>query len=369
MNISQIILEHVQVPLREPFRISNGEVSFKDAILVRIQTDSGVGIGEASPMGGSFYSPETPESTWTTLVERLAPLVLAARNIEPWKFHSILAEVDGETFAKAGIEGAVWDAAAMQTGRPLYELLGGTRRPIPSGVAIGLYDTVEELLGRVDHFVAAGYQRVKIKIAPGRDLELVQAVRNAHRDLPLMVDANGAYGLEDLPLMRELDCFQLMMIEQPFGRTALAEMAELQRNIKTPVCADESAENPHALEEIIRLGAARIINIKVQRVGGLAVARLMHDLACRAGLPCWLGTMPELGLASAQGLHLATLDGFTYPTDVEASSRWFVADIIDPEIHVSPDGWISIPDGPATGYRINEEIVEQYLVRRAVLKD
>ncbi len=369
MRILEIILEHVQVPLREPFRISNGEVAVKDAIMVRIQTDSGVGVGEASPMGGSFYSAETPESTWTTLVERLAPLVLAARNIEPWKFHSILAEVDGEAFAKAGLEGAVWDAAAMQTGRPLYELLGGTRRPIPSGVAIGLYNTVEELLERVDHFVAAGYQRVKIKIAPGRDLESVQAIRNAHRELPLMVDANGAYGLDDLPLLRELDRFQLMMIEQPFGRTAIAEMSELQRQIQTPICADESAESLPALEEIIRLGAARIINIKVQRVGGLALARRMHDRACRAGLPCWLGTMPELGVASAQGLHLATLNGFTFPTDVEASSRWFVADIIDPEIQVSSDGWISMPEGPGTGYRINEEIVERYLVRREVLQN
>src|SRR2546426_8560292 len=185
-----MFLEHVQVPLREPFRISNGEVSVKDAIVVRIQTDIGMGIGEASPMGGAFYSAETPESTWTTLTERLAPRAFAAGNIEPWKFHCVLAEVEGETFAKAGVEGAVWDAVAMQTGRPLYQLLGGTRRPIPSGVAIGLYDTVEELLERVDHFVAAGYQRVKIKIARGRDLELVKAVRAAHRELPLMVDAN-----------------------------------------------------------------------------------------------------------------------------------------------------------------------------------
>ncbi|HEV8130306.1 MAG TPA: o-succinylbenzoate synthase [Acidobacteriota bacterium] len=367
MRILQITLEHIQIPLLEPFRISNGEIASKDAILVRLETDCGIGVGEASPMSGSFYSQETPQSTWDAL-KQLAPAALAADSVDPCSFHTLLSSIEGEAFAKAGLEGAVWDAAARQQGRPLNELLGGERRPIPSGAAIGLYDTTDELLDRVERFWRAGYHRIKIKIAPGHDVDLVRAVRDQYPTVPLIVDANGAYTLNDLPLLRELDRFQLMMIEQPFCRDSIAEMAELQGQIATPICADESAESIGTLDEIVRTGAARIINIKVQRVGGLAPARAMHDRASCAGLPCWLGTMPELGVASAQGLHLATLPGFTYPTDVEASSRWFEADVIEPEIQISHDGLIALPEGAGIGYQIDEEMVEKYRVRKEVLK-
>ena len=206
---------------------------------------------------------------------------------------------------------------------------------------------------------AQGYRRAKIKIEP---VEPVAAIRARFPKLPMMVDANAAYSIADTSLFRELDAYGLMMIEQPLAREAHAEAGELQRQLRTPLCADESAESMETLASLIADAAARIINIKVQRVGGLSEARLMLEAARAAGLECWVGTMPELGVASAQGLHLGTLDGFTYPTDIEASSRWYVDDVIAPAIEIDARGYIHLPAGPATGYRVVRETVERYTV-------
>src|SRR6185503_12020822 len=331
ISIKSIALHHVRVPLVEPFRISNGVISEKDAILVEVNTGNGViGWGEASPMSGGFYSSDTPESAWSALSDSLIPSVLGVGEIDVSRFYEQLRSHSGDAFAKAGIEGALWDAYANTLNVPFGELLGAQARPVPSGVAIGIYDHVEDLLERVARYTAQGYQRVKIKMQPGWDIEPVAAVKARFPDLLLMVDANAAYSLADAAVFRELDSQGLMMIEQPLAREAHAEAGELQRQLRTPTCADESAESIPALASIIENGAARIINIKVQRVGGLSEALLMLAGAKAAGFECWVGTMPELGVASAQGLHLATLDGLTYPTDIEASTRWYVDDVIAP---------------------------------------
>jgi o-succinylbenzoate synthase len=365
MRIVEVRLHWIRIAFHEPFRISGGEVSTKDAIVVELVAEDGTrGWGEASPMAGAFYSAETPESTWKFLRERLVPACagrprfLARREpacrekLDPLRCCEEFSEFPGEPFAKAGLEGAVWDLCATMERKPLWALLGGSARPIESGAAIGLFPTLEELLERVRRFLAEGYRRIKIKIAPGSDVALVGAVRERFGGIPLMVDANAAYRFEDAGVFEKLDRFGLLMIEQPMGRRALEEHAELQRRLRTPICLDESAEDLAAVQEIIRLKSARILNIKVQRMGGLGPAKLAHDLAQAAGIPCWLGTMPELGIASAQGLHLATLPNFRYPTDVEASGRWFVDDIIAPHIEVSPKGLIEIPKGPGMGYRV-----------------
>ena len=363
-HFSAIRLHWVQVPLHEPFKISNGEVSVKDAILVELKgADGSNGWGEASPMGGSFYSSETPDSTWEFLRGKAVPALLAQPIPEAGKCFEWLSQFPGEPFAKAGVEGAVWDLWANQASVPLYELLGGSKRPVPSGAAIGLMPSVEALLSRVDTFLKEGYRRIKIKIMPGHDVELVRAVRKRFGDIPLMVDANAAYRLEDNAVFEELDGYGLMMIEQPLGRKALAEHADLQRRLRTPICLDESAEDLESIATAIRLGSAKIINIKVQRMGGLAPARQAHDRAQAAGIPCWMGTMPELGVASAQALHLATLGNFTFPTDVEASARWFKDDIIAPPIEVSEDGLIQMPGGPGMGYQVDMQRIERYRIR------
>lgn len=350
--------------MHEPFKISNGEVSVKDAILVELQGKNGnAGWGEASPMGGSFYSSETPDTTWDFLCNKAVPGLLTQPVPEAGRCFEWLSQFPGEPFAKAGVEGAVWDFWANQASVPLFKMLCGARRPIPSGAAIGLMPTVDGLLDRVDTFLRQGYRRIKIKIMPGHDVELVRAVRKRFGDIPLMVDANAAYRLEDAAIFEELDGYGLMMFEQPLGRKALADHAELQRRLKTPICLDESAEDLESIGTAIRLGSAKIINIKVQRMGGLAPAKQAHDAAQAAGIPCWMGTMPELGVASAQALHLATLGNFTFPTDVEASARWFKDDIIEPLIEISGDGFIELPEGPGMGYQIDLEKVERRRIR------
>jgi O-succinylbenzoate synthase len=361
IRVESVTLHRVRVPLVEPFRISNGAVELKDVVLVEVKTDDGtIGWGEASPMSGSFYSNDTPEGSWAALSARLIPSLLEDGAVNIARYYERLRDVSCDAFAKAGLEGALWDAYAQAVGMPLCELLGARARAIPSGVAIGIYDEVAELIERVGRYVAQGYRRVKIKIEPGWDVEPVAMVRARFPEVPLMVDANAAYTIADAGLFRELDAYGLMMIEQPLAREAHEEAAELQRQLSTPLCADESAESLGALDSLIEKRAARIINIKVQRVGGLSEARLMLERARAAGLACWVGTMPELGVASAQALHLAAHEGFTYPTDVEASARWYVDDLVEPPIEIDARGFIHLPAGAGTGFRVSRAKVEQY---------
>jgi len=355
------VLHRVRVPLIEPFRISNGSVAEKDSILIEVRSRDGiVGWGEASPMSGAFYSDDTPDGAWKTLMETLIPSFLDGNEIDPSQFYLRLRELEGDNFAKAGLEGALWDAYAQTFSVPLCELLGAKLQPVPSGVAIGICDEIAELIERVERFVNQGYQRVKIKIQHGWDIEPIAAIRKQFPDISLMVDANAAYTILDLELLRELDRYQLMMIEQPFARDAFEEAAELQSSIKTPLCADESAESLASLQSLIQKKAARIVNIKVQRVGGLSEALLMLNTTLAAGLECWVGTMPELGVASAQGLHLATHSGFTFPTDIEASLRWYVGDVIEPLIDIDKNGFIHLPARAGNGFRVSREKIEQY---------
>ncbi len=363
ITIERAVLRRIQVPMCEPFRISNGVVSEKESIVVELHSGNYTGFGEASPMSGSFYSSETPDSTWAALANDLIPDILLRSFQNPANYAVSLNEYAKEPFARAGIEGAVWELYAATHETTIRELFGAPSGIIPSGLAVGLYDSVEELLERIEHYLQDGYQRVKIKIAQGWDVEPLRAIRSRFGAIPLMVDANAAYSFEEhATLLRSLDAFDLMMIEQPLAATALHEMAELSQTMRTPICVDESADSMDALEEIILLGSASIINIKVQRVGGLWNAKKMHDRAHKAGLKCWLGTMPELGIASAQALAIATLRGFQYPTDIEASSRWFVDDIIVPNITISTDGFINMPDNDPSDYVVNLEKLERYTI-------
>ena len=359
--VKSVVLHRVRVPFVEPFRISNGVVAEKDAILIELATEEGVvGWGEASPMSGSFYSGATPDSSWTALRERLVPALLSSGRVDPATFFEALREQPVDQFAKAGIEGALWEAFANTRQRALCELFGIERRPVPSGVAIGIFGTVDELIERVYRYVSEGYQRVKIKIQPGWDVKPVAAVRAQFGQLSLMVDANAAYSIDDLNVFRALDRFDLLMIEQPLAAEAIEQAGELQSHLTTSLCADESAESLAALDQLIEHKAARIINIKVQRVGGLSEALLMLKAACAAGLRCWVGTMPELGIASAQALNLAMHSGFSFPTDIEASSRWYVDDIVEPAIAIDRSGFIHVPEGSGTGFKVDREGVERY---------
>lgn len=360
-QVTNARLTHVRVPLVEPFRISSGAVAEKDGIVVQLRAGDWEGVGESSPMAGAFYGADTPESCWRELTEGLVPALVGR------EFDSVgeaIAWVNGRgesNFAKVGVETALWDWDALRQGRPLYELLGGERRPIASGLAVGLYERPQEMVAAIERYLGDGYQRVKIKIERGRDVELVRAVRGAFGDIPLFVDANGAYDLTDLDVFRALDDFGLMMIEQPFAGGMLEEAAELQRRIATPVCLDESLETVGDLRRAMELGSLRIANIKIQRVGGFANALKMYEICREAGIGVWVGTMPELGVGCAQGIALASLAHCSYPTDVEASLRWFRDDIVEPLIGVK-DGWLGLPEAAGLGYAVDDEKLQRYAV-------
>ena len=361
MIVNRITLTHVRVPLVEPFRISSGAVAEKDALVVRLESGGLVGYGESSPMSGTFYSSDTPESCWRELCEDLIPPVAGK------EFASLQAAVDfistlpGSNFAKTGIETAFWDLEAHRQGKPLYELLGGTAKPVESGLAVGLYDEISDLLRTIEKYLAHGYKRVKIKIERGRDVELVAAVRKAFGDIPLFVDANGAYDLTDLAVFQRLDEFDLLMFEQPFAGHMLAELAQLQRKVRTPVCLDESLESEADLRGAIKLGSLKIANIKIQRVGGFGHALAIYEICRQHGIPVWIGTMPELGIGQAQGMALGTLSHCSYPTDVEASSRWFQDDIIKPWLEVR-NGCLHPPKSPGLGFEVDQAKLDLYAV-------
>lgn len=366
IDIECVKLRRVKVPMREPFRISNGSVDEKDVVVIELEAEGERGYGEASPMSGGFYSAETAYSTWSALRRDLVPDLLRSTISSPVAFANEISGYPHEPFARAGLECAMWDLSARLLNTSIGSLFGARPRPIVSGLALGIYDTVDELLHKLSFYLVDGYQRVKIKIQPGWDIEPLEAIRKRWPRLPLMVDANGGYNPKsDTEHLKQLDRFFLMMIEQPYPKQYISEMAELASSMRTAICADESAEDLSMLEWIIAEKAASIINIKVQRVGGLWNARAMHDRARRAGLGCWMGTMPELGIASMHALEISSLPGFVYPTDIEASHRWYDDDIIHPLITIDRKGRIEIPSG---GFDVDETKLDRYTTESVELE-
>jgi O-succinylbenzoate synthase len=367
--IDRVVLTHVQIPFKEPFRISGGEVAIKDAILVEVATPSAVGLGESSPMASSFgYSADTPEGCWEDLAGRIAPSLLGRSFGTIEDIAAVAAAWEVSRFAAAGAETALWDLLGQARHASIAELLGASDLRIDMGVeaglAVGLYASIVELIKTIELHLEAGYRRIKIKIQPGQDVELVRAVRQHFGDVPLMVDANGAYTVAHLETLRELDEYDLLMLEQPMAAGDLDGLAALQQAVTTPVCLDETAESPERTAEAIRRGAGRIVNLKIQRVGGLGPARAIHDLCYQNGVDCWVGAMPELGIGQAHAIHLATLPNCKYPADVEPSSRWFVDDYSIPLVELASPGVIEVPTRPGLGYHVDPVKVRRYQVRQ-----
>jgi O-succinylbenzoate synthase len=370
-RIDRVTLTHLQVPFKQPFRISGGEVALKDAILVCLETAGGlVGVGESSPMAASFgYSDDTPENCWDDLAERIAPSLLGREFAKIEEINALArAWADCRRFAVVGAETASWDLLAQAQHLSLAELLGATSdrvfTGVESGLAVGLYPTIVELLQAIEPHLDEGYKRLKIKIKPGQDIDLVHAVRQHFGDdLPLMVDANAAYTRDQIDIFRRLDDYQLLMYEQPMAADDLDGLAALQAAVTTPVCLDESADTLERTAEAIRRKACRIVNLKLQRVGGFGPALALNQLCQAHGIACWVGTMPELGVGQAQGIHLAALDNCKYPTDVEPSARWFVDDYVVPRIELVGPGLLNVPTRPGLGYQVDSTRVRRYAVR------
>jgi O-succinylbenzoate synthase len=272
--------------------------------------------------------------------------------------------VRGHNMAKGALEAAVWDAEAKQKGVPLAKLIGGTREEIASGVSIGIKESLDELASAVRKELAAGYQRIKIKIKPGKELAQVKRLRDEFQGIKLMVDANSAYTMEDASLLKQLEGFYLMMIEQPLGWDDLFAHVELQKMLNTPICLDECIHTEEQARAAIQLGACKIINIKLGRVGGFTVARRIHDLCRKNGVPVWCGGMLESGIGRAHNIALSSLPNFTLPGDVTASRRYWAEDIIEPEVTVSAKGTIRVPAGPGIGFEPRRERIEKLTVRK-----
>lgn len=353
MRIERIELRLLRLPLVRFFETSFGRIHERPFILVFLEGEGATGVGECVAEANPYYGSETTSTAWHIIEQFIAPTVLGRDFDHPREIFPALGAIRGHNMAKAAVEMAAWDLFAQQRGVPLCQTLGGSgdirTSGIVSGVSIGIQDSLEQLLERVDVELAAGYRRIKIKIKPGWDLAAVEAVRRRWGTIPLMVDANAAYHLRDAAHLARLDEFQLMMIEQPLDYDDVLDHATLQAGIRTPICLDESLHTPKIAAEAIRAGACRIINIKPGRVGGHGQSIAMHDIAVAHDVPVWHGGMLESGIGRAHNIHLSTLAGFSLPGDVAASHRYFAPDLIDPEIIVRADGTIAVPTGPGIG--------------------
>lgn len=357
-------MREIRMPLVAPFFTSVDRTDERRIILVEADVDGVIGWGECVAGENPYYSPETTDTAWLMLREYVWPMVKSKEFTAAADVWGLLTPVRGHNMAKAALESAVWDAEAKQKGVPLWKLLGGVREEIASGVSIGIKDSLDELAAAVRKELAAGYQRIKIKIKPGKDLPQVKRLREEFRDIKLMVDANSAYAIEDGPLLKQLDGFYLMMIEQPLGWDDLYSHVELQKQIETPICLDECIHTEEQARAAIALGACKIINIKMGRVGGHAVGRRIHDLSQKNSVPVWCGGMLESGIGRAHNIALSTLPNFTLPGDVTASKRYWHEDIIEPEVTVSSKGTIRVPAGPGIGYEPRRERIEKLTVRK-----
>ncbi len=365
MNIASVELREIRLPLVHFFETSFGRTTERRIMLVRVRDRDGAeGWGECTAGEGPFYCEEWVESAWAVTAKYLAGMVVGREFKNAAEVFGLMKAVRGNRMAKAAIETACWDLEARRAKLPLWKLLGGSRAEISCGVSIGIQDTPEALIEKIGREVAAGYQRIKIKIKPGWDLAVVERVRASFPDIQLSVDANSAYTLSDVPLFRELDKFKLMMAEQPLAFDDVLDHAVLQRQIETPVCLDESVRSPEDARKAIELGACRIVNVKLGRVGGHAEARRVEQACREGGVPVWCGGMLESGIGRAHNIAMSTLEGFTLPGDVSASARYWEEEIIEPPVTVSPRGTITVPAGPGLGFEINQTRIESLSVRR-----
>jgi len=349
VKIERLELALLELPLVHFFETSFGRIDKKHFVLVTLYGGGVTAYGECVAEQDQYYSAETNETVWHIVTDFIAPRVVGIEFEHPRDVFPALAAIRGHNMAKAAVEMAAWDLYARQRGEPLSQVLGGSRERIASGVSIGIQNSLEELAAKVRRELDAGYRRIKIKIKPGWDLAPVEMIRARFGAIPLMVDANAAYTLADAAHLAKLDAFDLMMIEQPLEYDDIADHAELQRRLTTPICLDESIKTVHLAEEALAAHACRIINIKPGRVGGFRESIRLHDLCAERSIPVWHGGMLESGIGRAANIHLSTLPNFSLPGDIAASKRYFEPDVIDPAIEVAPDGTIAVPREPGLG--------------------
>ena len=364
MKIERVILRQIRMPLLHFFETSFGRTHERDIILVEVIGDGASGWGEVTAGENPFYNEEWTESAWLILRDYAVPRVIGKNLSSAEEVAPLTEHIRGHRMARGGLEVAIWDLEARLKSRPLWQQIGGgARREIPCGVSIGIQDSVSQLLDKIERELAAGYQRIKMKIKPGWDVDVVRQVREHFPSIKLMADANSAYTLKDTDHLRRLDDFYLMMIEQPLAHDDIIDHAILQSKLQTPICLDECIRSAHHAEQAIRLRAGGIINIKLGRVGGFREAKRVHDVAQAAGIPVWCGGMLEAGIGRAHNIALSTLPNFILPGDVSASKRYWKRDIICPAVETTESGTIEIRDEPGFGYAIDHDFLRQVTVR------
>lgn len=365
ITVDRIVLRHIRMPLVHFFETSFSRTYERDIILVEAISNGVSGWGEVTAGENPFYNEEWTGSIWPLLVHYVAPRVLKHEFASPNDVYPRTTHIRGHNMTKGGMETAIWDLQARLNNEPLWKTIGaGARREIACGVSIGIQDTVDQLLQKIETELNAGYQRIKMKIKPGWDVDVIREVRKRFPQIKLMADANSAYTLADVDHLRRLDEFYLMMIEQPLAHDDIIDHATLQAKLETPVCLDECIRSAHHAEQAIQLKACRIINIKLGRVGGFAEAKRLHDVCQTHGIPVWCGGMLESGIGRAHNIALSTLPNFVLPGDVSASKRYWKQDIITPPVEVNAQGTIALTDQPGFGYDLDLDYLDELTVRR-----
>src|SRR5207253_6493337 len=363
MKIEAITIREIQMPLVHFFETSFGRTTSRRILLITAHCEGLNGWAECVAGENPYYSDEWVETAWATTRDYLAPVLVNRSMNQARECVALLAQVRGHRMAKAAIENALWDVEARRKKQPLWRLLGGTRREIACGVSIGIQDSIEQLLQKIETELAAGYRRIKIKVKPGWDLNVLEKIRAPWSDIVLSVDANSAYTLDQVEHLRKFDAFNLLMIEQPLWNDEIYLHARLQKAIQTPICLDESIRNARDADFALEIGACRIINIKVGRVGGFSEAKKIHDVALQHNVPVWCGGMLESGVGRGHNIALSRLENFRLPGDVSASKRYWKEDIIGPEVEVRADGMIAVNDAAGTSYQVREDLVRKFTVR------
>jgi o-succinylbenzoate synthase len=368
MKIERVELIHIRMILVSPFVTSMGTEYDEEHIIVRVDGEGITGWGESVAEGTPFYSYETVPTAWHILSDFLVPAILGKDIKSVSEAIELNRKVRGHMMAKAGLEAALWDALAKCEGKSLSKMLGGSRNKIDVGVSIGIQKDEKTLISKVNGYLAEGYKRIKIKIAPGLDLQFVKALRLEFPSLMLQVDANSAYELSDIEIFRKMDDYNLILIEQPLGYDDIFNHSKLQRELKTPICLDESIHSIDDTMAAIELDSCRVINIKPGRVSGFTESKLIHDYCMSRNVPVWHGGMLESGIGRAGNVALASLPGFTLPGDISASNRYYKQDIVIPAFTVNPDGTMDVPTGPGIGVEVDMKALKDVTVKSVVVK-
>ncbi len=364
MNIEALTLREIRMPLVHFFETSFGRTTERRILLLTAHCEGVDGWGECVAGEGPFYNEESTDTAWYAISRYLAPELVGRTLERPSDCVALFAHVRAHRMAKAAVEAALWHAFSLQAAQPLWRLIGGTRRQIECGVSIGIQDSVEQLLDKIATELAAGYRRIKVKVKPGWDLNVLERIRARWPDTLLSCDANSAYRLDQAEHLKKFDQFRLLMIEQPLWNDDIYFHARLQKQLQTALCLDESIRHARDADTAAELGACRIINIKQGRVGGLSEAIRVHDVCRNRNLPNWCGGMLESGIGRALNIALSTLENFRLPGDVSASKRYWKEDVIEPAVEVTSNGLILVPDTPGLGYQVRVELIEKLTVRK-----